>query len=67
VTTTTCRDCHRPISDPESQARERGSHCWREHRAALGIAPAKTLGHGRRTWVKDMPGQEELDIEEAAA
>lgn len=63
MTATKCRDCDRPITDPKSQARERGSQCQRDHLAALGIAVAKTLGHGRRNWAPDMPGQEHLELD----
>ena len=65
MTATKCRDCDRPIKSRESQDRERGSRCWREHRKALGQL-AKTAGRGRRDWAKDMPGQEELQLEEVA-
>jgi hypothetical protein len=59
--TATCRDCHRPIRSPEALLHERGSQCWRDHLAALGL-PAKTLGRGRRNWAPDMPGQELLGL-----
>ena len=64
MTATKCRDCRRPITDPESKARERGSQCQQDYLAALGL-PARTLGHGRRNWAKDMPGQELLEVEAA--
>jgi hypothetical protein len=65
VTAAKCRDCDRPISSLKALAVERGSQCQRDHLAALGL-PAKTLGRGRRDWVADMPGQQELQLEETA-
>jgi hypothetical protein len=62
MTTTKCRDCHRPISSREAVAHERGSQCWREHLATLGLKPAKTIRCGRRAWAAAMPGQEELEL-----
>jgi hypothetical protein len=60
VTAPKCRDCRRPLTTRESQERERGSKCWRAHRAALRL-PTVLLGGGRRDWAKEMPGQETLD------
>jgi hypothetical protein len=65
MTTTKCRDCHRPITDPASRERGRGSQCWQDHLATLGTVPVKTLGRGRRDWAAVMPGQEELQLEVA--
>jgi hypothetical protein len=62
VTAKTCRDCHRPISSREAQLHGRGSQCQRDYLATLGV-PAKTLGYGRRSWAKDMPGQEHLELD----
>lgn len=66
MTVKTCRDCRRPITDPESQRHERGSQCQRDYLATLGL-PAKTLGPGRRHWAAVMPGQEALQLEESVA
>lgn len=66
MTATKCHDCHRPINSREAQERGRGSQCWREHLAALGLRPAKVIGRGRRYWAVEMPGQELLDLEDAA-
>lgn len=66
MTATKCRDCDRPISDPVSKMRERGSQCWLDHLAKLGTVPVKTLGRGRRNWAAVMTGQEELEPEEAS-
>jgi hypothetical protein len=67
MTAATCRDCHRPISSPEALGRKRGSQCWREHLAELGLKPAKTIRCGRRAWAAAMPGQEELELTGEAA
>jgi hypothetical protein len=63
MTAEKCRDCHRPLRAPESQERERGSKCWRAHRATFNPQSA-ALGNRRRTWVPDMPGQETLEDEQ---
>jgi len=64
VTAAECRSCHRPIRDAVAHD-GLGPKCFRKHLAALGLV-VKTLGRGRRNWNPDMPGQEELDLQETA-
>ena len=68
MTATTCRDCHRPISDPESQAREYGPACWRKHLEVQAILATarRRVNATIRGWNQEMPGQELLDLEDAA-
>ena len=68
MTATTCRDCHRPIADPASQAREYGPACWRRHPEVQAIlATGRRRVTTTRGWEQQMPGQELLDIEGEAA
>jgi Family of unknown function (DUF6011) len=34
----TCRDCDRPLTDPASRARRRGSKCQRDHLARMRVS-----------------------------
>ena len=56
-----CRDCRRPLRDPESRAREYGSRCWLAH-APIPARPSPRRTIPRRRTAR-IDGQTELDLE----
>lgn len=64
MTTPECRKCHRHIGDPE-RFHGFGPKCWRAVKAeALAVAVRVHVANVSRRWNSDMPGQQELQLEE---